>query len=267
MAKKAAHAAPVPEPIKKSRKLKRKLIVIIVLLIVVIAALVVVFGFILRDSAEQSQTDAASSTTDTELISDGTKTDAVTPVEVKTEVPKLIGLLGLKKDEAIKQLAHGATVTSTKDVKDDPDIKSEATITLASEPSDARTGAPQVYVTFSKDDKIVRVGYTTAMSALGYGSLSFHDVIETEHIVERVLQAAGLDVAEGTVSLPDDPKAYSTYAKDGTTLTRESMTFNGTADVSGKTVSWEAVVYYDYITANATGKLPDTVRQIYVYLK
>ena len=60
--------------------------------------------------------------------------------------------------------------------------------------------------------------------------------------------------------------AYSTYASDGTTLTKESYTFSGTGQANGQELPWSALLTYDYSMANATGNLVDTIRTIAIYV-
>ena len=70
----------------------------------------------------------------------------------------------------------------------------------------------------------------------------------------------------GSAVLPADKNEYSTYASDGTTVTRERCSFEGDVDVNGTPCTWSSVLSYDYTTQLVTGDLSDTVRIIYVYL-
>ncbi len=84
--------------------------------------------------------------------------------------------------------------------------------------------------------------------------------------MEKTLDEAGLAVPEGSAKLPEDKMQYSTYASDGTTLTKESFTFSGTGTANGAEVPWSSTLTYDYSMANATGNLVDTIRTILVYV-
>ena len=71
---------------------------------------------------------------------------------------------------------------------------------------------------------------------------------------------------EGSVALPSDPKEYTTYASDGTTVAKERYAFDGDVKAGGVPCSWSAVLSYDYTSANISGNSAETVRLIYVYL-
>lgn len=90
--------------------------------------------------------------------------------------------------------------------------------------------------------------------------------MKNEHIVEKTLREAGVNVTDGSAKLPSDKTSYSTYASDGTTLVKENCSFNGTVDINGAAHTWSSVLMYDYSTANASGNLADTVRIIYIYI-
>ena len=94
----------------------------------------------------------------------------------------------------------------------------------------------------------------------------FADAVKNEHIVEKTLREAGVNVTDGSAKLPSDKTSYSTYASDGTTLVKENCSFNGTVDINGAAHTWSSVLMYDYSTANASGNLADTVRIIYIYI-
>lgn len=259
----------IPAYQRKSRRMRRVLIAIVVLLILLIGAL----GYFTFRLLGESQTLASQQTQEQQssaevgsINKDETK-DAASTATKKTEVPDLAAVLGMTKDEAIEALKHGATETSSKEVSEEGNpVKTNVTIALTDEPADTRSGTPSVYLGLDEDGKIVQAGYSAATAALGYGSLSFVDAVKNEHIVEKTLAEAGIAVPEGTVELPADKTAYSTYDTDGTTLVKESCSFSGTVDLAGAAHEWSAVLLYDYKTANASGNLADTIRIIYVYI-
>ena len=113
---------------------------------------------------------------------------------------------------------------------------------------------------------VIESGYSAATSSLGYGSVSFTDAVQNEHIVEETLAEAGLTVSYGTAQLPEDKMLYSTYDTDGTTLVKEYCSFNGTGMADGVEHGWDAILSYDYSVANATDNLNDTIRTIYIYI-
>lgn len=260
---------PLPPHQRKSHRIRRILIVVIVLLVLLIGAL----GYFTFRLFSESQTLASQQTQaqqDAQEVSsikkDDTK-DASSETAKKTQAPNLVTLLGKTQDEAISLLKRGATVTRTEEVKEEGNpIKSKITIALTDEPADARTGTPTVYLGLNEQGKTVQAGYSASTAALGYGSLSFADAVKNEHIVEKTLQEAGVNVTQGSATLPADKTTYSTYDTDGTTLVKESCSFSGTVDISGAAHEWSAVLRYDYTTANTSGNLADTIRIIYIYL-
>ncbi|RDB60394.1 histone-lysine N-methyltransferase [Gordonibacter sp. 28C] len=259
----------VPPHMRKSRRMRRVLIVVVVLLAVLLAAL----GYFTFRLIDESQTLATQQTQQqqdaqevTAIQQEETK-DASTETAKKTEAPDLASVLGLTQDEAVAALKHGAEVTSSKDVNEEGNpVKKNVTVALTDEPADTRTGTPTVYLGLNEEGKVVQAGYSASTAALGYGSLSFADAVKNEHVVEKTLQEAGIPVAEGAATLPEDKTVYSTYDTDGTTLVKENCSFSGTVDLNGAAHEWSAVLSYNYTTANMSGNLADTVRIIYVYI-
>ena len=261
-----------PEPVEhphlqKSRRVRRVLVIIVALLVVLACALGY-FAFQLWNESSRAmvqQTQAQQQSTDVgNLSQDNSGKDAASATTAKkTEVPNLVGVLGQTQDAAITALAHGATVTSSKDVNEEGNaVKKSVTVALTAEPADSRSGTPTVYLGLDADGKVIQA----ATASLGYGSLSFADAVKNEHIVEKTLREAGVNVTDGSAKLPSDKTSYSTYASDGTTLVKENCSFNGTVDINGAAHTWSSVLMYDYSTANASGNLADTVRIIYIYI-
>lgn len=266
---KKAGKAPLPSHQRKSRRMRRILVVIIVLLVVLIGALAY-FTFRLFNESQTTasqQTQAQQDAQEVGSIQKDDAKDASTETAKKTEAPNLVALLGKTQGDAITALKRGATVIRTEEVKEEGNpVKSKVTVALTDEPADTRTGTPTVYLGLDEAGHIVQAGYSASTAALGYGSLSFSDAVKNEHIVEKTLQEAGVNVPEGTVVLPADKTAYSTYASDGTTLVKENYSFSGTVDIGGAPHEWSSVLSYDYTTANTSGNLADTIRIIYIYV-
>lgn len=264
------HAKP-PQPayIRKSRRMRKILIAIIILLIALLIAGGVV-GYQLLQTANNAASQQTLIQTDVDSINeeDAAKDVSTTTVR-KTTIPDLTQLLGVTLEEAIEILQHGAQITSSVEVNEEGNpIKQEVRVALTSEPSDTRSGTPTIYLSLDETGAIIQSGYSVATSSLGYGSLSFADAIQNEHIIENTLAEAGLVVADGEVVLPADKTLYSTYASDGATLVKENYSFKGYGTIEGTdaVIPWNAILSYDYSTANATGNLADTIRTIYVYV-
>lgn len=258
----------LPEYMRKSRRMRKVLTAVIVLLVLLALAAGAGIYQIVKISQEASVQQTEEVEQEASSITGAEANDAATAVTVKkTNVPNLAGLVGLTQDEAIEKLGSGAQVTASIEVNEQGNpVVMEVRVALTEEPSDSRSGTPTVYLGLNADGKIIQAGYSTSTTSLGYGSLSFADAVRNEHIVEKTLAEAGINVAEGSAILPEDKMAYSTYGSDGTTLTKEYCSFAGEAEVNGSVEQWSAVLSYDYAVANATGNLADTVRTIYVYI-
>lgn len=264
--KRAAHAKKAQSAfIQRSSKMRKLYVVIIILLVVAVVAI----GFLAANiiwTADNSATQQTQTTsTDLTQVGEGDDTkDSDTP---KTTVPNLVELLGKSRKQAIEMIGHGAEVVSSRKVKEeDSDIRREVRIELTDEPADSRSGAPTVYLSLNKAGKVVHAGYSVAISSLGYGSASFGDTVESEHIVENTLGEAGLNVELGSAVLPEDVTEYSKYSSDGSTVTKEYYSFSGKGTANGKKYDWEAILSYDYTVANASENLNDTLRTIFVYV-
>lgn len=257
------------ERMRKSRRTRRSLIIVIVLLICLLVAGGVFAYHILsegQNEAEQ-QTQQHESATEKNEIASGAAQDATT-VAVKTvDVPNLISLLGMDQVEAVDALKRGATITATRTVKEEGNpIRSSVTIALTSEPSDSKTGTPNVYLGLDREGKVIQAGYSASASTLGFGAVGFADAVEKDHVVEQMMKNIGLTESIGTIKLPSDKSEYTTYAKDGTTLVRERCPFSGNVTINGQDCTWSSVLSYDYTTANLTGNVDDTVRVMYAYI-
>ena len=267
------HAAPDPSAtpkMRKSRRTRRILIALIVLLLAGLAAL----GYFAYRSFTESQLQAAQHTQEqTAAPKDEYDSGAAADVAhqqatVKADVPDLSQILGMTQDDAVAALKRGAQVSSTNEAsEDEAPIKTHVNVTLTEEPSDSRgVTTPTVYLGLDADGKVVQAGYSASAAVLGYGSVSFDDAVSNEHIIEKTLKMIGVDVPEGTATLPDSKDAYSTYASDGTTVMKENYSFSGTAEVNSLPCSWSAVLSYDYTKQVLSGNLSDTVRIVYVYV-
>lgn len=257
-----------PEHVRKSKRVRKRLTIIVIIFVVLLAALAF-FGYrIFTESQSIAVQQAQSNSTSSDnSLSDSASKDTGNTSSKLTEVPNLSSLLGKTQDEAVTELQHGATVTASRDVNEEGNaVKRNVTIALTAEPADSKTGTPTVYLGLDEAGTIIQVGYSASASALGFGTLSFADAVNNEHVIENTLREGGIQVADGAAVLPADKTSYSTYASDGTTLVRERCSFSGDVTVNGTACTWSAVLSYDYTTANLTGNLADTVRVIYVYV-
>ena len=252
---------------QKAKKTRRTLVLLVILVIVVIAA-VGFYMFRVFNSSQQEAVHQAQEQLEAPGDDVGDASDGGAAVQARlTDVPNLVSVLGQGSDDAVAAIGHGAIVTSNRDVNEEGNpIKKSLNVALNDEPVDPKTGSPTVYLGLDQDGKVIQVGYSASASALGFGTLSFADAVSSEHVVEKTLAKIGVDVPEGSAVLPTDKAEYSTYADDGTTVTRERCAFEGETNVNGTACGWSSVLSYDYTTQVVTGDLADTVRIIYVYV-
>jgi hypothetical protein len=173
-----------------------------------------------------------------------------------------VQLIGVSYDEAVAKLGNGVQPSADAEVNEEGNpVKREVRLALTEETADTKNGTPTVTLSIGEDGLVLKASYSVATSALGYGSISFSDAIQNERIVEKTLSEAGLEVSSDQIVLPDK-SAYSSYATDGKTLTKETYTFEGNGAALGVTYLFGATLTYDYSMANATGNLTDTIRTI-----
>ena len=166
-------------------------------------------------------------------------------------VPKLKDQLGKKLEDAVKDIGQGAVVVSSD--------ANQTVCNLTNESANLQNGTPTVV--FGTEKGIVKsASFSCSTWLLGYGPLSFVDMINNEHCIEKVLNEAGLQVDYGIVVAPTNRASYTTYAQDGTTVSTEKCEFSG---ASGRN-KWSASLVYDYTLANTKGNLANTIRTVSV---
>ena len=265
------HAAPDIEMsprMQQAKKTRRRLLVLVILLIIVVGVVVFFMYRTFSSSQEEAAQQAQQQIEEPkDSLASNPADDAGDAPAKLTDVPVITSLFGLTTDEAIEKIGHGALVTSNREVNEEGNpVKTNLNVALTDEPNDSKTGFPTVYLGLDQNGNVVQVGYSASASALGFGSLSFADAVNDEHVIEKTMAKVGVTVPEGSAVLPADKDEYSTYATDGTTVTRERCSFEGDVDVNGAPCTWSSVLSYDYTTQVVTGNLSDTVRVIYVYV-
>ena len=166
----------LPESVKRSHRMRRVLIIAIIVL-VALAGAIGYFGYqmyVTSQTTAVQQTNETTSQTDQVATTDDANKDASTENVKQTDVPALVSLIGLTQDQAVTQLAHGATVTLTNNqsIEGNP-VVTNVTVMLTEEPADAHSNTPTVYLGLDANGTVVQVGYTASTAELGYGSLSF----------------------------------------------------------------------------------------------
>ena len=181
------------------------------------------------------------------------------------EAPDVGQLLGMDRAEALAAIGHGAAVKEEASVDLVDGDATMLTVALASERSKDQPGAPLVYLQLDDRGKVTRASYSASMRGFGFtNKLTFREAIEDMHVVELALADVGVTVPVGTVHLPEDEAAYSTYRDDGRTLEREHADFKGSGTYGGAPVRWTASLDFDYAEAIQTGNLVYTHRVLTV---
>ncbi len=242
---------------EKGRKGLKWLIFLVAVMVVLAVCLMVAFAF---NSSREMHSFAAQD--DTEAI-EASKSSKPQVTNASTQVTNLISLMGLSSDAAVAKIGHGAAVQDEEPMTS-VGFSKEVKVVLTDEKGDSLSGTPTVTLGLDADGNVVAASYSAPTSLLGYGNIAFADAVQKFHIVENILGKAGLaTVTKGSVELPAKEE-YSSYGPDRKTLTSETYTFNGSAEMAGTAYSWIATLDYDYTEANKKGDLAYTVKKIAV---
>lgn len=254
---------------KKSRRMRRVLIVVIILILILIGALGY-FTYVLISEAQNEATQQVltENTKDVDELKESDASDETATIEKLIEAPNLKEVIGKTQEEAVGLIGHGASEVSSSAVEEENNpVKRSVRLSLNDDPSDINSSStPTVYLELNAEGKIISAGYSAAVASLGYDISSFTDAVNKHHIVENTLAEIGLSVPEGEVQLPEDKTLYSKYDSTGDKLTSASYSFSGHVEDGGVTYDWSSVVRFDYVKANSSGNLKDTIAQIYVYI-
>lgn len=183
-------------------------------------------------------------------------------------IPKLVDQFGKPLNEAIADIGQGAKILKQEVVgKPNDKVEVNTSLVLTNESGNTKSGTPTVVFGTNHAGKVTKASFSGSTWLLGYGALSFVDMINNEHICEKSLREAGLNVEDGRVSAPTNSSLYTTYTADGTTVQSESCDFNGTEWQNKHKYSWAANLSYNYSIANAKGDLADTVRVLTISIE
>lgn len=243
---------------RHNKRVRVALAFLATILVLMLIALIVV-GVLMFLEADKKNVSTSAQQDSTTLLEDADEKEKVTAT---SEVVNLVSLLGLTKDEAISHIGHGATVESETPIEVG-NLKSEVVVPLTEEQGDPKRGTPTVVLRLNEGGQVGWASYTAPTSALGYGTISFVDAIQSAHVIQNSLRAAGLtDLNPAVLNAPTDSASYSTYDTDGKTLVTEQTSFNGTGKQGDGVYDWGATLTYDYSNANQSGNLADTIRRI-----
>ncbi len=153
--------------------------------------------------------------------------DKETPDKV-LYIPNIVNLLGKTIDEAVNSIGQDAFVVSSTKISDyETGASNQTIINLNNEQANIKSGTPNIVADTNRSGRIVKISFSCNIRLLGYGNYSFVDLVDNLHLIERSYNEAGLYLEDGSVSVPANRSAYSTYDSDGTTLISENCDFNG----------------------------------------
>ncbi len=245
---------------RHNKRVRIALTFLATILVLMLIALVVV-GVLMFVEADKKSVSTSAQQDSTTLLGDA---DEKEKVAATSEVVNLVSLMGLTKEEAVAHIGHGATIESETPIEVG-NLKSELVVPLTEEQGDPKRGTPTVVLRLDEAGHVGWASYTAPTSALGYGTISFIDAIQSAHVIQNSLRAAGLsDLDPAVLNAPSDSASYSTYDTDGKTLITEQTSFSGTGKQGDNTYDWGASLTYDYSNANQSGNLADTIRRISV---
>lgn len=179
------------------------------------------------------------------------------------EVVDLTELMGADLDTALELIGHGAEIDG------DPTLVAggltEVTVLLGEEAATIDTGAALAHLYLDKSARVVQASYQININDLSCATLPFDRIVDEAHLIERLLEGAGLTKIE-----PDPVKAparekYAHYDSSGKTTTEERYQFVGTgSDTAGQVLEWSVLLDYDYEQAIEENNLAKTVRTVLV---
>lgn len=248
---------------KRSGKHTTKILIgVIVTLAVVLVALVVA---LVVASAPQAQTVSHSAQAEAEAEEKALKeaekegyydTDPI-------EVVDLTELMGADLDQALELIGHGAELDG------DPTLVAggltEVTVLLGEESASIQTGMALTHLYLDKSGHVVQASYQVNINDLSCANLPFDRIVDEAHLIERLLEGAGL------VAIQPDPvtapvkDAYAHYDSSGKTIVEERYQFVGTgSDAADQQLEWSVLLDYDYAQAIEENNLAKTVRTVLV---
>lgn len=234
----------------------------IVVLAVILVALVVA---LVLTSAPQAQTVSHSAQVEAEAEEKALKeaekdgyydTDPI-------EVVDLTELMGVDLDQALELIGHGAEIDG------DPTLVAggltEVTVLLGEESSSIQTGMALTHLYLNKSGHVAQASYQININHLSCANLPFDRIVDEAHLIERLLQGAGLvEIEPDPVTAPAKDK-YAHYDSSGKTIVEERYQFIGTgSDAADQQLEWSVLLDYDYEQAIETNNLAKTVRTVLV---
>ena len=245
---------------RDKKNMTKMLIGVIALLAIVLVVLIVLFAATpttqIASVSAQAEVEAQQKALE-EAEKDGYyDTDPV-------EVVDLTELIGADTRGALELIGHGAEIDG------EPTLVAggltEVTVLLGEESATIDTGAALVHLYLDKAGRVVQASYRININDLSCASLPFDKIVDEAHLIERLLEGAGLASFEPDPVRAPAKDTYAHYDSSGKTITEERYQFVGTgSDAAGRQLEWGVLLDYDYEQAIEANDLAKTVRTVRV---
>ena len=179
------------------------------------------------------------------------------------EVVDLSALIGLDLASALTEIGHGAEIDG------DPKLVAgglkEVTVLLGEESASIDTGMALTHLYLDKAGVVVSASYRININDLSCATLPFDRIVNEAHLIERLLEGAGLTSIVPDPVVAPEKEEYAHYDSTGKTIDEERFQFVGTGtDEAGHAFDWGVLLDYDYAQAIEENNLAKTVRTVEV---
>lgn len=179
------------------------------------------------------------------------------------EVIDLTELIGVDLDQAMELIGHGAEIDG------DPTLVAggltEVTVLLGEESATIDTGMALAYLYLDKSGYVVQASYQININDLSCATLPFDRIVNEAHLIERLLEGAGLTSIQPDPVVAPAKEDYAHYDSCEKTIVEERYQFVGTgSDLVARDLEWSVLLDYDYEQAIEANDLAKTVRTVQV---
>lgn len=175
----------------------------------------------------------------------------------------LTELIGHDLSGALHLIGHGAEVSGSPTRV--AGGLTEVTVLLGEESATIEGGMALTHLYLDRNGVVVQADYQININDLSCATLPFDRIVDEAHLIERLLEGAGLVAFAPNPVVAPDRSEYARYDSSGKTTVEERYQFvgNGT-DAQGQELEWGVLLDYDYAQAIKTNNLANTVRTVRV---
>jgi hypothetical protein len=266
-----------PEQVAKAKRTRNVLLALSLLLVVAVGALCW-YGYQRLWPVIATPPDAGLGSV-TVLPTDDDPNSGDIPLTVvygRADVPDLVALFGLTREEALSRLGEGwvETKVSTTELPDPADPAAVMPtvyqlVTLSYTPDvlsasggdghlgdyaydeAVRASLPKanVYLSLNGDGRVIEVYYAADLELLGHPDLDFMALLADDGFLRGVLGSAGIDPREFVYQPPDyaGSLTYDRPESDARKVVKQSVIFSGRALGEGLPTAWAVTVTYEFM--------------------